>query len=268
MTKDIYSFDNYKDYLREVISNSEISWGYISKMADAAGCQRSYLSRSLNSKVHLTMDHAFHIARFLSLNEGETDFFMCLVEVERAATPEYRQKVISRLKQIKEEQLDLHKLSKRPQVNLGEKEFIYYSNWIMSALHIIVSIPEFQTTRAIAEKLQIDLQMAESFLQQLVEFNLIRKEGKKWIFSSGEIHVPKNSPLVHLHHNNWRQRAILDSQKMQTDGIHYTVVQSMDQKAYDEIQNQFLKLIRFATKVAGPAPSKELICMTCDFFKV
>ena len=268
MQKLVFSFDDYKEYLKARLADEEASWGAISRMADAAGCQRSYLSRCLNAEVQLTLDHAYNISQFLKLSESEEEYFLNLVEKDRASSIGYRQKILKKLKAIRTEQEDLEKISKRPKIALGEKEVFYYSNWIATALHILVSIPQYQTAKIMAERLQLDVSTIDYHLQQLEEMNLIKKENKKWIFNSSELHVPKNSPLVHMHHNNWRQRAILDSQKFKSDSIHYTVVQSLDQKAYDEIKARILKLISETTSIAGPSPSEELICFTCDFFKV
>ncbi|MFZ3228773.1 MAG: TIGR02147 family protein [Pseudobdellovibrio sp.] len=268
MQRLIYSFDDYKTYLKATLEQAEASWGAISRMADAAGCQRSYLSRCLNAEIHLTLDHAYSIAQFLKLSESEEDYFMNLVEKDRAATATYRQKIIQKLNKIKQEQEDLERIAKRPRIALGEKEVFYYSSWLATALHIIVSIPKFQNVKSIAEHLQIDSNSVEMCLTQLEEMGLVKKDQKKWTFNSSELHVPKNSPLVHMHHNNWRQKAILDSQKANPESIHYTVVQSLDKKAYDEIKARTLKMISEITKIAGPSPSEELICFTCDFFKV
>lgn len=268
MKKDLYAFTDYKKYLKFLLDQGDKSWGLVSKLADACGCQRSYFSRVVNAEVHLTPDHAYNLSQYLSLAETETEYFLCLLEKDRASTSSYRERQMQKIKRMKEEHEDLQKIVNRPPVSLSEKEFQYYATWYMSALHILVSIPKYQTSASIAQKLQLDLASVEEALLKLQAFGLVRYENKKWTFNSSEIHVSKNSPLVSLHHNNWRQRAILDSQKTKTDGIHFTVVQSVDKEAWEKIKNKLLQFIEDFSKTAGPAASEELICMTCDFFKV
>lgn len=43
----------------------------------------------LSGELHLTPDHAFRLAEFLSFNESERDYFLALVETERASTSSY-----------------------------------------------------------------------------------------------------------------------------------------------------------------------------------
>lgn len=263
----IYAFNDYKDYLKSLLNQEEKSWGLVSKLADACGCQRSYFSRVVNGEVHLTPDHAYNLSRYLNLSETEVEYFLCLLEKDRASTKTYRDRQIAKIKRIREEQEDLQSVVQRPAASFGEKEFFYYSNWIVSAIHILVSIPEFQTVQSISQKLQVDNFTVEHTLQILKSFDLVKYEKGKWQYSSGEMHVPKNSPLVNLHHNNWKQRAMLDSQKLRTDGVHFTVVQSIDAKAWEQIKFKLLEFIGDFAKIAGPADCEDLVCLTLDFFK-
>jgi hypothetical protein len=73
---------------------------------------------------------------------------------------------------------------------------------------------------------------------------------------------------VAFHHGNWRTRAILDAQKRNPESVHYTVVQSLDQKAFEEIRQKIIQLIEDANRIARPAKEERLICFTTDFFEV
>lgn len=264
----VYEFNDYKKYLKALLEQGDKPWGLVSKLADACGCQRSYFSRAVNTEVHLTPDHAYNLSRYLNLSESETEYFLCLLEKNRASTSTYRDRQIHKIKKLKDEYENLQKIVKRPVSTLGEKEFLYYSTWYMSALHIIVSIPKYQTTQEISQKLQLDPQTVEESLQILKNFELIRFERGKWTFNSSEIHITKDSPLVNFHHNNWRQRALLDTQKKKTDSIHFTVVQSLNYEAWEKIKNKLLQFIDEYSKTAASSPSEDLVCLTCDFFKV
>ncbi|HVK60338.1 MAG TPA: TIGR02147 family protein [Bdellovibrionales bacterium] len=266
--KTVFEFKDYKAYLKDVLKTKTPKWGSISRMAEAAGCQRAYLSRVLNSEVHITPDHAFGIAAFLRLSEAESDFFLLLVDQERASSAAYRVRVNEKISRMRREHDDLQKRVNRPSVAHELKEFTYYSSWLFSALHIIVSIPELQTTAAIARRLQLPEAVVLDGLKQLEEWSFVVQQRDKWKFGSSEIHIPKNSPLVALHHANWRQRAVLDAQNWRSNGIHFSVVQSIDASAWDEIRRRVIDLIEEASRIAGPSKSEKLVCFTTDFFEV
>ena len=262
-----FSHTDYKAYLRSVIANSDQTWGQVSKLADAAGCQRSYFSRAINAEVHLTPDHAYGLSEYLGLNEQETEYFLLLLEQDRASTARYRKRIKAKMHELKQRHEDLRNKVNRPIASFEEREFHYYSNWIYSAIHIGVSIPKLQTANALAEHLQIPLAMVEHTLKQLETWNLVKQEKGKWKFAGAELHVSKDSPLVAFHHMNWRQRATFDAQVRKPESLHFTVVQSIDRAAYEKIKQKLLQMIDEASAIAGPAKEEILICFNADFFE-
>lgn len=264
----VFTFDDYKDFLREKIKESEMKWGLVSRLAKSAGCQRSYLSRVLNSEIHLMPDHLLGLCRHWNLSDKETEYILNVLESERAPSLALKNFYLAKLKALKDEHESLQKKVNRPKTIVGERESTYYSSWVYSAVHILVSIPQFQTVKAIAEKLQIHHGVVVETLNHLKDMGLVQSSGGFWTFSASEIHVPKNSPFVSLHHHNWRNRAVLDAQMKNSEGLHFTVVQSIDKKAWGKIKNQILSMIEDASKTAGPSREELLVCLTLDFFEV
>ena len=77
---------SYKKALARLIEESAPERGTISRIADAIGCQRSYLSQVLHAKAQLTKDQAWNLCTFFGLPEMEATYFECLVDFERAST--------------------------------------------------------------------------------------------------------------------------------------------------------------------------------------
>lgn len=266
--KTLYTYTDYKIFLNDYINDKKNEWGLLTKMSDAIGCQRPYLSRCLHQEVHLTMDHAYQMTRFLTLDENESEYFLSLVEHARASTISYKKKLELKLNKLRTQDEELKISASRPITSLNGGEIFYYSTWIPIAIHILTSIPEYQTLSAICEKLNLDKITVELHLQQLESLNLITKKLNKWIFKSGEMHLSKESPLNPTHLNNWRQKAVLKSQHRASDNFHYSVVQSLDEVAYQEIRKSVIKIISDFSKYAGPAPAKEIACFNIDLFKL
>ncbi len=240
----------------------------ISKLADAAGCQRSYLSRALNSKVQLTPDHVFGISTFWRLDSREAEYLQTLLEFDRASSVHYRTSLAEKLKRLRQANENLQAKVQRPEFLVGDKELTYYSSWHYSALHIIVSIPKFRTIEKIAERLQLDKKLVEDSLGFLEKSGLVVRKGKEYHFNSSEIHVPKSSPLSSLYHSHWRQRAIQDAQRKIEGNIHFSVVQSIDAHAWELIKEKLLHMIEEASAIAAPAKEELLVAVCCDFFEV
>lgn len=264
----LFTFKDYKDYLKVRLSAEKSTRGLVSKMAEACGCQRSYLSQVIHGHVHLTPDHAFGLSRFWEMPSAETEYFLLLVDHARAASISLKKYIESKLSVLAKDHENLSKRLQRPRIEPGEKELVYYSSWHWSAIHILVSIPEFQTVKALSKKLQIPESSIDHCLKTLEEFGLVRFEKDRWIFSSGDLHLPKDSLLVSLHHQNWRQRALLDAQLRNEEGLHYTSVQTMSHRAFEQVKQVILDCIDESSKIAGPSKSEKMTCFGCDFFEV
>lgn len=266
MTKNIYVLDSYNKIIKWKMEQNLEQWGLLSAMAEAAHCQKSHMSRVLSHKVDLTLEQARGLCTFFKLDENESEYFLTLVELARAGTPELRQRFEKRIKLMRVEQEDLSKRLKKSNLGAEEKELLFYSAWYWTAIHILATIPEYQTLKAMAKKLSLTEDFVLHCLKLLEGYGLVRKENDRWIHNSSSFHVSKKSPLVSLHHSNWRARAVLDAQNPLNENLHFTVVQSISRQDYENLKQLFLNTIDEYNKIASPSQEEELICFCLDFF--
>jgi uncharacterized protein (TIGR02147 family) len=263
----VFAHRDYRSFLRTLIKAQPESWGLIAKMAKAAQCQRPYLSKVLKDEAQLTPSQAYGLARFWRLNSTETEYFLSLLEEERAGSLEYREYIQRKASTLKKEQEDLAKRVNRKSATIESEQMNYYSAWYWTAIHILVSIPEYQTVGAICQRLSVSSHLVENVLKRLEQDGFVRNRSGKWQFQAHESHVSKTSPLVVFHHSNWRQRAILDAQDPGNDSIHFTVVQSVSRDDYEQIKQLVLDFIERSARIAGPSKEEEMMCLSCDLFR-
>jgi uncharacterized protein (TIGR02147 family) len=268
MTKNLYLLNTYTSVIKLKMGENIEQWGLVSKMAKAADCQRSHLSRVLKGSSHLTLEQAAGLASFFVMSETESEYFLALVELERAGTPALKARFQKRIQRIRQEQENISTRLQISSLGVDTQELTYYSAWQWIAVHIIVSIPAFQTIPAISKRLSLPEDQVTQCLETLAEFGLVKKQASKWVFASQSVHLPKSSPLISIHHGNWRSRSVLASQNPKTDGVHYTVVQSLSLEDYKRVKQLILETIETFSKVAGPSKEEELICFTCDLDRV
>jgi uncharacterized protein (TIGR02147 family) len=268
MTKNLFLLNSYTSVIKLKMSENLEQWGLVSKMAKAADCQRSHLSRVLKGSSHLTLEQASGLASFFQMNETESEYFLALVEVERAGTQALKSRFQKRIQRIRQEQENISTRLQISSLGVDTQELTYYSAWHWIAIHIIVSIPAYQTIAAISKRLSLPEEQVTLCLETLTDFGLVKKQGTKWTFASQSVHLPKSSPLVSVHHGNWRARNVLASQSPTGDGVHYTVVQSLSVEDYKRVKQLILETIETFSKVAGPSKEEELICFTCDLDRV
>lgn len=264
MEPSVFSFRDYKDFLKSRMKER----GQIARLAEAAGCHRSYFSQVLHSHVQLTPEQALGLGEHWGLSRAELDYFCLLVDHARAGSPRLRARLEKRLEELRRDQENLGERFKTRAVEPGERELLYYSSWQMAAVHVIVSIPRFQTAEAIAERLGLPLARVHATLEALERHGFTQRKGRKWTLGTGDVHIPKRSLLNSVNHANWRTQAVARSQDPEGKGVHYTSVASMSVKDFEAIKAEILALIDRSRKTIAASPEEELVCMTCDFFPV
>lgn len=266
MSSIVFTFKSYKLFLKEICQKER---GLLTRIASAAGCELSYLSKCLSSEINITTDQAYKIAVYIRLKPLERKYFLALVELERAGDSNYKAYLQAGMDGMIKEHEDLSNRTTKETLENSYGVFNYHANWLHSAIHILVSIPEYQSLNSICQKLHLQKKVALKIIEDLISLKYIRKiSNDKYEYLQGGTHTSKESPLVVMYHQNWRQRAVIDSQSSDTDGVHYTNLQSMTLEDYNRIKNLILETIEKSEKIAGPSLPKEMINLNIDLFKV
>lgn len=265
--KDLFSIASYKTVMKRKLLGPEAR-GQLSRAAEFLNCQRSYLSRVIAEELQLTPDHALQLTLFWKFSVDERDYFLALVDHERAATPELRAFNQSKILDLRKKNTSIESRTPRKVMEVGAEQVAYFSSWTWSAIHFLTSVPELQTPRALAERLGLREEIVLDQLHALARRNLVEEKRGRWIYKSGEFHAPKDSPLVLLHHQNWRTRAMLDAQSFDNGSLHYTNVQTMSREDAEKIKALMLDFISESNRIAGPSEPEDGVVVLCDFFRL
>src|SRR5438270_8428695 len=134
-------------------------------------------------------------------------------------------------------------------------------------MHILVSIPEYQTAAAISDRLDLPIELVKYALTQLEFMGLVERNENRWRVGKRDIHLPENSVMNELNHTHWRLRALADVQKRSKDSVHYTSIFAVSRADALRIREMVMELVMKSRQVVLPSPEEELFCMTCDFFE-
>ncbi len=264
----LFNLNDYKEVLRQKIQENEALRGYKTQLAAAAGCQKSFLSQVIHQHIHITPDHALGLALFWEFTPDQRDYFMELVQRDRAGSPALRELAEKRLQEIRRRNQDLATRFQKEKPIEEAQQALYYSSWHWSAVHILLTIPNFRTASAIAKRLQLPEPFVTQCLENLERMGLIQPSGKSWTVTRMDIHLPQDSPLTAMNHGNWRNRAVSDSQMRTPGNVHYTALHSLSRKDFEALQGMILGFIDQTRKVVAPSPEEELACFCLDWFRV
>lgn len=266
----IFDFRSYKKYLRAVCEEER---GRLSRLSEAADCQKSYLSSCLRGKNNLTLDQAFGIAQYLKLSDHWQSYFFLMIDRERATTALLQKKLDVKIKEMAREayRLKHHQINTAIVTETAQNFGAYYSGWLMTAIHTLTSVPRFQSVEQIAQRLGLSQEQVFRVLSDLVALGLVKNELKSYRWQSGNIHLPDSSPWISSHHTNWRMRAaqsIQATQRFESQDLHSTLIQSMSESDFELLKTKIIKFMKEFTAVSDPSDPEEAYCFNIDFFKV
>lgn len=262
----IYDFESYRVFLTSII-DTEIDRGSKGRLAKAADCNPSWMTRVLAGEVHLSPDQALGITRYLQLNDPETDYFMALVDLERAATPLLRQRLQKKLKDMKTKSKNFGSLVRADGTLSKEHKALYYSSWIYSALHVACML-EVSSLSEIVSRLGVTREDLSQGLLALEEMGLVSKQSGSWRTTSKNIHLDSAEFLAAVGHRNWRERTIQHLQKLSSQGLHYSAIHALSEKDLDIIRGRLQEAILDCRKTIEDSPSETLSVLCLDWYRV
>jgi uncharacterized protein (TIGR02147 family) len=271
MKKNIFDYKDYKVYLHALIASKPRSGrGMRMSLAKALKVPVSHISQVLGGSSHLTLEQAEGTNAYLGHTEEEANFFLLLIQLARAGTPALRKRLNTQAQQVLEKRFILkERLGVKASLSI-EDQATFYSSWIYGAIHVMLSIEEFQTKEAISTYLGISLKQVNEILRFLESIGLaIHKANGRYGIGTARIHLGHDSPMISKFHTNWRMRAIrsLEDENAQND-IHYSSVVTVSDADVTRIKSLLVKNIEEIKTIIRDSKEEGVHCFSLDFFRL
>jgi len=264
----IYDFNNYKDYIQTLVSKQPKSGhGFYRKMALKLNVSTTLMSQVFNGDKPLSLELAMKVAEYIGLLEKESEYFITLVEYDRAGSQSLKQMFFKKIKRAQKEQSQLGKrIDHDIEINDMTKS-IFYSNWLYTGLRNLIAIPEFAHLEKISERLQITPQKLKEIVGFLVQHGFCDLQNGHIKIGPQKTFISKDSPWAQQHHQNWRIKAIEKMPMNFQQNIFYTGPMSMSHDVAEQVRNDILKLIESVYEKVGPSTSETVRCFNLDWFE-
>ncbi len=271
MKKDIFSYKSYKNYLNEYI-HSQVKGGRGLRMALAKhiSVPLSHISQVLNGNSQLSMEQAEGTNEYLGHTNEESQFFLLLVQLERAGTKALKIRLKQHIDQVLERRLILKDRLGVKQTLTREDQAIFYSSWLYGAIHVMLTIPELQYKEALSEYLGISLKRTAEILEFLVSIGLaIQSENNRFLVGTTRIHLSSDSPMISKFHTNWRMLAIrsLEKENLNND-LHYSSVITISNEDFIKIKSMLVTCIEEVKMIIKDSQAEGVHSFNLDFFKI
>ena len=243
-------------------------YGQMSLLARFLGVHSTLVSQIFKEHKDLTTDQAASVADFFSLGEMEAEYFVLLVQIDRAGTPTAKALYKKQLQRIKEQAQTLSRRVKSEAKLNEEHRAIFYSDWAYSSVRQSVAIPGNRDINSISEYLGISRKKIQFALDFLLKTGLCKIEKGELKVGPASTHLESTSPWVRTHHSNWRQRAIQSLDSSQIENLHYTSPLTISKKDSELVREKIIQFIEQTNSIVDPSLSEELFCLNIDWFLV
>ncbi len=235
-----------------------------SELAEHLGCQSGYVSQVLQNLSDFSLEQGIKISQFFSFSEEESHFFMLLLQYAKASTQELKKYFEYQIKQIQKQRLEIKNRIKINTDLNAEDYHQYYSSWEYAAVHILTSIPQYQTREQICKKLHLNQARVHEVLNFLVNKGLVDEKNNKFIIGKKRIHLTKDSPYILSHHQNWRLHSTRTLSDKNPNNINYSGVFSLSETDIEKIKEILLKAIEQNEKTISASGEEEMIYIGID----
>lgn len=269
MTKlSVFEYSRYKEYvLQRLQQMPKRGHGQFRKIAQYLSIGSVNVSQIFRGDRHLTIEQAIELCEFFGLSELESQYFVALVERERAGSHKAKEFLSVRLKELVEKSQDLKSRLKQEGQLDRNSQYVFYSDWFFSAIRLMTSIKGFNTADAIASHLQLPLSKVNRVLEFLVQSGLCVEVKGRYQIGPSSTHLEANSPLISRHHTNWRLKAIERLPVVSKQELCLTMPCTLSDLAFESIRKELVSVIERITDIIDAAPSERLAFMNIDFLK-
>ena len=263
----IFKYNSYKEYVLALVQISGTR-GLFTKMAKAISMNSSAISQVFRGPLDLTMDQAFALAEFLSLDHVEREYFLLLVQRDRAGTGKFKSHVEDqiRIARKKAQHAQGH-VSDHEEIQLVDQSE-FYSDWTYSAIRLATSLPGLRSPNALAQHFGIPVQRVTRILDFLVQRGLC-KEGKTgYEIGVSMTHLSPESPFAPRHLANWRLKAIENASSLSDEELGFSSALTLSRQDFVKVKELLLETVKSIYRIVEPSPNELLGCINMDWFEV
>lgn len=265
----IFEHNNYLDYIESYIKKLPYRGrGFRASMAAHLNCKTSFISQVMNGSHNLSVEQAFLLNSLFKHSENEGAYFLNLVQWARAGNKGLKDYYKKEAEKIRNEALRLKNKFDANTVKTQADEFKYFSSADFSYVHILTTIPEFQTKEALLNKLKMNPNYLDKILDYLMSLGYVVYKKGRYLPGPAILHLPDDSAIIATHHSNWRIQAIKSCQSPEASDFHYSSVISIAEKDFFTIKAMMIKHLEEYRSIINPSVSEKPYSLCFDFYEL
>lgn len=265
----VFNYSDYREYIEAKIKSKEFGRGGKAKMAEHLGCQPSFVSQVLKGKSSFSLEQGFKLNSFFKHNKLMEEYFVVLIEWDRAGTYELQKyfegkknELLEKSKLV-ENQMDFDQLT---EVDAME----YYSDWNAVLIRGLVDIPKYQKPEALKKKLKLSQGEWEKSLKFLLEKDLLQMDEKGHLKRGyARLHIKKGSPIAKFVNITNRLQMLKTFDQVHYDSFQYACNMTLAESKLQEFRGRLVKLVSdLNAEIAEDHEAETMASMVIDLVEI
>lgn len=265
----IFTFSSSREYLRAYIDSlPKKGWGEIQRWSEQLGVQTSYISQVLSGSKNFNTEYALRLGKYIGLVGMELDFFILMIEKERAGTVEAQDYFASKMNAMKKDSRSLSNRVVKDRALTDEEMTIFYSSWMYSAIRLYCSVSGGRTIHQISEYFDVPKEECSQIMTFLVGSGFCTKKGEKYQMGTQKTHVDRKSPHVRRHWMNWHVKGLTRFENLDESELIYSAPFSISRKDFEILREDLAVFIKKFVEKVGNTEPEEVAFLNIDLLKV
>jgi len=261
-------YESYKAYLKDVIkSRPNNGRGELRRLSQQLNVHSTLISQIVNGVRHFSFEQAIDLCKILGLSQKEVDYFMLLLQYERAGSENLKKYLFKKISATIKDNTDLkEKFTDASEIKL-ENKIKFYSDWSISACRLATDFNGSQTVNEISGCLNLNIDKVKSILEFLLDAKLVNKTGNKYSLAQQTTHIQRDSPIVIQHHRNWRLKAMENFSSLKPKDFSFTAPMGISTDNSDQVFTLLTNFVEEITNLAKNSKTEELRFISMDWHR-
>jgi len=213
------------------------------------------------------LEQAADLSDYLGHTELEQEYFLTLIQLERAGNQRLKNHLRKRIDKIQKEANKIENRFEHDRKLTDEERAIFYSSWIYSAVRLFCSLSEDgKTTVQVVERFKISRLKAVEVLTFLKAAGLLIEDKDHFKMGVSRTYLEHGSPYLSRHHANWRLKSLQKSDLISDKELMFTFPMSLSKKDFEKIREEFAQLLKKVSGIVKDSPAEDIACLNIDLF--
>lgn len=264
--RSIFEFDDYKTWMKAKIHlKPQHGRGEISRIAECLNVHVTLVSQILRNDKDFTIEQAHTIAEYFGINDLETDYFMNLVQMNRAGTASLKEFFKRQQAELKAKSLHLKNRLNVDRNLTTEESARFYSSWLYSAIRVYCSIGEGKTKEEIAIQFQLKNKELNDAIDFLISTGLLKLKDQGYVVGPQRTHAAFGTPFLKSHLSNWRTKTLESIHSLTPEELMYSSCLSISKKDFAILRERFAEAVKAVNETVQSTEPEEMVVFNLDW---